>query len=90
MKNELYLFFLVFSIIYTVYCHRCGTDLIHQKPSIIKINATENSKRYLSNEFTPIKIKVDLTYLKNQKESKNIPIDNLKKSKNFCLYKSNI
>ena len=46
-----------------VYGFKCGTDLIKKKPFIINNDKINHNKRKLSNEYTPIKIKVDFTEL---------------------------
>ena len=68
MKKNNFLLFFILLILYPIYCHKCGTDLLSKTPASIKINVTENSKRQLSNTYTPLKIKVDYKYLQKQKE----------------------
>ena len=77
MKETIIFLFLIFFIFDPVYCHKCGTDLIRKKPSFVKINSVQKDKRKLSSTYTPIKIKVDLTYIKSQKLMDEAKLKNL-------------
>ena len=79
MKETIIFLFLIFFIFDPVYCHKCGTDLIPKKRSLFKINSVQKDKRKLSTEYTPIKIKVDLTYLKSQKLIDETKLNKLEK-----------
>ena len=63
--------------IYSLYCYRCGTDLLKINISMMNISSIENSKRRLMDIYTPIRIKVDYTNIENQNLMKN-QLDKLK------------
>ena len=54
------------------YAFKCGTHLIKKKPFKIGNDKVNNNKRKLSNEFTPIQIKIDYTLLSTQISSSNL------------------
>ena len=67
MKSKLLSYLILFINLYLIYSHRCGADSIKIKPYIInKDKVNNNNKRRLSDDFTPIKIKVDFTKLEHQ------------------------
>ena len=65
MKSKIYILFFIFLQDIIIICYRCGADSIKKMPKNITSNNIEN-KRKLSNQYTPIKIKYDFTYLKSQ------------------------
>ena len=64
-------------------CHRCGTDLLIKKLNL-KNNQTftGGNRRRLSNEYTPIKVKIDYTVLQNQNNKRIISDTNYQRFKN--------
>ena len=58
-----FILLLEISIIIT---HKCGHDLIKKKSHKISIDRIDKNRRILSTDYTPIKIKIDYTYLESQ------------------------
>jgi hypothetical protein len=74
MKGKKILIF-IFTIINNIFCLKlkCGNSKLKFKPPINIINKNQSSKRSLSEEFKPMKIKVDYTQLKiDTKENEEI------------------
>ena len=61
-------YILIILNISSLFCHRCGTDLLIRKLNL-KTNQSSNqiSRRRLGNGFTPINILIDYTTLDIQK-----------------------
>ena len=52
----------------SLFCHKCGADLLIKKLNVnADITPKENKRRKLSSEYTPINIKIDYTILNIQK-----------------------
>ena len=66
MKITIILYLIIFFQFNLLYCHRCGTNLLKNNISMIKITSIEKNKRQLTDIYRPINIKVDMTYLKSQ------------------------
>ena len=67
MRSKIFSLFLILLLNYQIIvCYRCGTDSIKKKLKNISSKKSED-KRSLSTDYTPIQIKYDYTYLKNQK-----------------------
>ena len=66
--NEIIILFVL--LIVPIYSFNCGANQIKD----IKINQVSQpvNKRKLSNVYTPIKIKMDYTYLESQKNSEDL------------------
>ena len=77
MSKKLILYSLLIINFSSLICHRCGTDLL-----INKLNLTNShilvggNRRRLSNDFNPIRVKIDYTLLQKQKNSRIISDDN--------------
>ena len=79
MKKAVFLLFIIFLYNYSIFSFKCGADLIKKKKKYKKIIPKRNKdKRGLSSEYTPIKIKVDYTYLESQKKLSSEILGNLK------------
>ena len=68
MKNIIFILFIGIQF-FQINSQRCGTDLIKKSPKILDIShiEEENKKRKLVDLLVPLKIKVDMEYLKAQK-----------------------
>ena len=69
------LFFICFEFKF-IACSSCGTNQLKITPYVLDIGDIQ--RRKLDNEFTPINIKVDMTYLKSQNILNNEQFTNLK------------
>ena len=79
MKKAVFLLFIIFLYNYSIFSFKCGTDLLKKKKRYKKIIPERNKdKRGLSTEYTPIKIKVDYTYLESQNKLRSNVLGNLK------------
>ena len=65
MNSIIILLFLIILFENKIICYRCGADSIKKKPKNIKYKNSDD-KRGLTNNYTPIQIKFDYTYLKSQ------------------------
>ena len=79
MKNIIFLL-LIGILFLQINSQRCGTDLIKKSPKILDISHIEEEykKRKLVDLLVPIKIKVDMEYLINQKLMDTSTINKLK------------
>ena len=62
---EIKILFYLFLNCQIIFCQKCGTDFLKIKPGIIDIVNITN-KRKLNDGPRPIKIKVDMTNIKNE------------------------
>ena len=62
----LFLSFIIILEISIIFTHKCGHDLIKKKSHKISVDRIDKNRRGLSTDYTPIKIKVDYTYLESQ------------------------
>ena len=74
----LFISFIILLEISIILNHKCGHDLIKKKPHKISIDRINKSRRGLSTDFTPIKIKVDYTYLESQNKLSSNVLSTLK------------
>ena len=74
----LYLSFILLLNISIILTHKCGHDLIKKKSHKISIDRIDKKKRGLSTDYTPIKIKVDYTYLESQNKLRSRVLSQLK------------
>ena len=73
MRVKLFFLFLIILKYEAIISYRCGFDSIKKKPKKIKSEKIDE-KRQLSNDYNPIKIKLDFTMLESQNilNSKNL------------------
>ena len=83
MLKKLILYLLLIINFSSMICHRCGTDLLIKKLNL-KNNQTftGGNRRRLSNEYTPIKVKIDYTVLQSQNNRRIISDTNYQRFKN--------
>ena len=78
MKIRMFILFLLLIKCSPYLSRRCGIDLIDDKPhEVIGKNENDNNRRGLSNEFKPLQIKIDYTYLKYQNYLSSANLNNL-------------
>ena len=77
MSSRLMFYILIILNISSLFCHRCGTDLLIRKLNL-KTNQSSNkiSRRRLDNGFTPINILIDYTTLDIQKNQGTLSKEN--------------
>ena len=74
----LFLLFIIILEISIIFTHKCGHDLIKKKSHKISLDRIDKNRRGLSTDYTPIKIKVDYTYLESQKKLSTSVLSQLK------------
>ena len=77
MKISFFSLLILLSISF-IFTHKCGHDLIKKKSHKISIDRIVKNRRGLSTDYTPIKIKVDYTYLESQNKLRASVLSDLK------------
>ena len=67
MGKGFLIYFLYISLnLFSIYCHKCGTDSLKITPSKIKIEENELKRKLDNSNLRPIKIVLDYTYIKEK------------------------